>query len=172
MKKQIPSIMKLNRMMGGALTVATLCCALTAVAGLEIKTEKEDENVIGSRLIGKWKTHASLSERLRGETNEWPTVVFVEDKTVAAKVPALYSEALKQKPVYLAGMMTINGDVHPFILTEYNGNPCVVCFYKHGDPESCELLKLVIAPAKDKAKDLLFIGGDRNEPFCAFERDE
>jgi hypothetical protein len=65
-------------------------------------------------------------------------------------------------------MMTINGDVHPFILTEFNGNPCVVCFYKHG-----ELLKLVIAPAKDKAKDLLFIGGERNnEPFCAFERDE
>jgi hypothetical protein len=162
--------MKLNRMMGGALTVATLCCALTAVAGLEIKTEKE--NVIGSRLIGKWKTHASLSERLRGKTNEVPTVVFVEDKTVAAKVPDFYAEALKQKPVYLAGMMTINGKVRPFILTEFNGNPCVVYFYKHGDPESCELLKLVIAPAKDKAKDLLFIGGDCNEPFCAFERDE
>ena len=164
--------MKLNRMMGGALTVATLCCALAAVAGLEIKTEKEDENVIGSRLIGKWKTHASLSERLRGETNEVPTVVFVEDKTVAAKVPDRYAEALKQKPVYLAGMMTINGEVHPFILTEYNGNPCVFYFNRHGDPSHGSLFKLVIAPAKDKAKDLLFIGGDCNEPFCAFERDE
>ncbi len=162
--------MKLNRMMGGALTVATLCCALAAVAGVGIMTEKE--NVVGSRLIGKWKTHASLSERLQSKTNEVPTVVFVEDETVAAKVPDRYAEALKQKPVYLAGMMTINGKVHPFILTEYNGNPCVFYFNIHGDPSSGSSFKLVIAPAKDKAKDLLFIGGHSDGPFCAFERDE
>ena len=165
--------MKLNRMMGGTLMVATLCCALMAFAGLEVKTEKE--NVVGSRLIGKWKTHASLSERLQGNAGREETVVFVEDKTVAAKVPDRYTEALKQKPVYLAGIMTRNGKAHPFILTEYNGNPYVFYFReKNGDPMGDgESFNLVIAPAKDKGKDLLFIGGDfNNQPFCAFERVE
>jgi len=90
--------MKLNRMLYGTLTAATLCWTLAAFAGLEVKTEKE--NVVGSRLIGKWKTHASLSERLQGNAGREETAVFVEDKTIAAKVPDRYAEALKQKPIY------------------------------------------------------------------------
>jgi hypothetical protein len=158
-------------MMGGALMVASLCCTLAAFAGLEVKTEKE--NLVGSRLIGKWKTHVSLSERLQGNASREETVAFVEDKTVAVKVPDVYAKVLKQKPVYLAGMMTRNGKAYPFILTEYNGNPHLFYFReKNGDPMGDgESFNLVIAPAKDKEKDLLFIGGDfNNQPFSAFER--
>ena len=37
-----------------------------------------------------------------------------------------------------------------------------------GDAES---FNLILAPAKDKANDLLFIGGDfNNEPFVAYQR--
>jgi hypothetical protein len=44
---------------------------------------------------------------------------------------------------------------------EKNGNPM-------GDGES---FNLVIAPAKEKGQDLLFIGGDfNNQAFAAFER--
>jgi hypothetical protein len=160
-------------MMGGTLTVATLCCALVSFAGMDVKMEKE--NVVGSRLIGKWKTHASLSERLQGNAGPEETVIFAEDKTVAAKLPDRYGEALKQKSIYLAGMMTRNGKVYPFILTEFNGNPYVFYFReKNGDPMGDgESFNLVIAPAKDKGKDLLFIGGDfNNQPFCAFQRAE
>ena len=162
-----------NRMIRGTLMVATLCGALRTSAGLEVKMEKE--NVVGSRLTGKWKSHAPLSERLQGDGGREETIVFVEDRTVAAKVPARYAEALKQKPIYFAGIMTRNGKEHPFILTEYNGNPYVFYFReKDGDPMGDgESFNLVIAPAKDRRKDLLFIGGDfNNQPFSAFERAE
>ncbi|MCE9615368.1 MAG: hypothetical protein K8T26_13940 [Lentisphaerae bacterium] len=165
--------MKLNRMMGGALMVASLCCTLAAFAGLEVKTETE--NLVGSRLIGTWKTHVSLSERLQGHASREETVVFVEDKAVAGRVPDVYAKILKQKPVYLAGMMTRNGNAHPFLLTEWNGNPYLFYFSeKNGDPMGdSESFNLVIAVAKDKGMDLLFIGGDfNNQPFSAFERVE
>jgi len=57
--------------------------------------------------------------------------------------------------------MTGNGKAHPFILTEYNGNACVFYFIeKNGDPMGDgESFNLVIAPAKDKGKDIQFTQG-------------
>ena len=144
---------------------------MVAIAGVTVKSEKE--NVVASRLIGKWKTHASLSERLRGNAVREDTVEFSEDSSVAAKVPEAYSEFLKGKQVYLAGIMTRNEKTYPFILTEYNGNPYLFYFReKDGNPMGDgESFNLVIAPAKEKKQDLLFIGGDfNNQPFSAFER--
>ncbi|MBT3295138.1 MAG: hypothetical protein HN383_07700, partial [Verrucomicrobia bacterium] len=67
-------------------------------SGLRVKTEKE--NVVASRLIGEWKTSASLSERLRGTAARIETLAFSEDASVASKVPEAYAEFLKDKQVY------------------------------------------------------------------------
>jgi hypothetical protein len=142
-----------------------------AQSGLHVKTEKE--NVVASRLIGKWKTYASLSERLRGNAVSEEAVEFSEDASVAAKVPERYSEFLKAKQVYLAGIMTRNEKTYPFILTEHNGNPYLFYFReKNGNPMGDgESFNLILAPAKEKEQDLLFMGGDfNNQPFSAFER--
>ena len=142
-----------------------------AKSGLHVKTEKE--NVVASRLIGKWKTHVSISGRLLGNAMREETISFAEKKSVAAEVPQAYSDLLKGKQVYLAGIMTRNQKTYPFILTEYNGNPYLFYFReKDGNPMGDgESFNLVIAPAKEKKQDLLFIGGDfNNQPFSAFER--
>ena len=58
-------------------------------------------------------------------------------------------------------------------LNEHHGNPYVFYFReKNGDPMGDgESFNLVIAPAKDRMKDMLFIGGDfNNQPFVAFGR--
>jgi hypothetical protein len=139
--------------------------------GLTVKTEKE--NVVASRLIGKWKTHSSLSRRLQGHPVREETIEFSKNMSVAAKVPPEYSEFLKNKQVYLAGVMTRNQTACPFILTEYNGNPYLFYFReKDGNPMGDgESMNLVITPAKEEEQDLLFIGGDfNNQPFFAFER--
>lgn len=140
-------------------------------AGVHIKTD--NENVVASRLIGKWKIDAILSERLQGTAGRDETLAFVEDKTVASKLPERYVQAFMQKPLFLAGTMTRNGKEYPFILTEHHGNPYVFYFReKNGDPMGDgESFNLVIAPAKDRMKDMLFIGGDfNNQPFVAFGR--
>jgi hypothetical protein len=154
-----------------ALVTAVGAYSLTALAGVAVKPEKE--NVVASRLIGTWKTHAALSARLRGTTVREVTMVFTEDASIAAKVPGEYADFLKTKQVYLAGMMTRNEKAYPFILTEYNGNPYLFYFReKNGKPMGDgESFNLVIAPAKEKGQDLLFIGGDfNNQAFAAFER--
>jgi hypothetical protein len=145
--------------------------SLVALAGVEVKPEKE--NVVASRMVGTWMTHADLSARLNGNAAREETIVFAEDASIADKVPETYSEFLKTKQVYLAGVMTRNEKAYPFILTEYNGNPYLIYFReRNGDPMGDgESFNLVIAPAKDRQKDLLFIGGDfNNQPFSAFER--
>ena len=163
--------MKWNQII--AIVVAVGACSLTALAGVEVKPEKE--NVVASRLIGKWKTHADFSSRLNGHAVREEAITFTQDASVATKVPDAYAEHLKSKQVYLAGKMTRNGKTYPFILTEYNGNPHLIYFReRNGDPMGDgESFNLVLAPAKDKGNDLLFIGGDfNNQPFSAFERVE
>lgn len=165
--------MKRNQITALTLVIVVGACSLVALAGVEVKSEKG--NVVASRLIGKWKTHTSLSERLRGNPVREEIIVFSQDMSVAAKVPKTYSEFLKTKQVYLAGVMTRNQKTYPFILTEYNGNPYLFYFReKDGNPMGDgESFNLVIAPAKDKGNDLLFVGGDfNNQPFSAFERVE
>ncbi len=163
--------MKRKHTISLVLVAAVASCLIMALAGVQVKPEKE--NVVSSRLIGKWKTHASLSARLRGRPVRKETIMFAQDNSVAAKVPARYAEFLKNKQIYLAGIMTRNQKTYPFILSEHNGNPHLFYFRERdGDPMGDgESFNLVIAPAREKNRDLLFIGGDfNNQPFSAFER--
>ena len=60
-----------------------------------------------------------------------------------------------------------------FILITHRGNATVVYFRERdGDPMGDgESFIVMLAPAKDRAKDLLLTGGDfNNQPFSAFER--
>jgi hypothetical protein len=71
--------------------------------------------------------------------------------------------------------MKRNKTVHAFILIEMKGNPHVVYFRERdGDPlGDAESFNVMLAVAKDKPSDLLFIGGDfNNQPFTAYERSE
>jgi len=150
-----------------------------ARAAMEVKPDKE--NVVASRLIGKWNAHTVLTARLTGrEPSAGPSYEFTADPDVAASVPARYGEFLKGKQIYLAGKMRVRqpgdaaqGEERPFILICHRGNPHVVYFRPRGDDPmgDGESFNVMLAVAKDKAKDLLFIGGDfNNQPFSAFER--
>ena len=69
--------------------------------------------------------------------------------------------------------MTARGTVHPFLLIAVHGNPHVLYFRERdGDPMGDgESFNLVLAPAREPASDLLFIGGDfNNQPFAAYDR--
>ena len=77
--------MKRAQVIALGLATAVVACSLVALAGVTVKSEKE--NVVASRLIGKWKTHTTLSKRLRGNAVREETIEFSGDASVAAKVP-------------------------------------------------------------------------------------
>ena len=162
-----------------AVMVTVLLAACLAMINAPFQVKADKENVVASRLEGKWRPQAALTERLTGESKspqrEGPSghLSFESDPSVAQKIPAQYKKFLQNKQIYMAGMMSQRGEVHPFILIEHRGNPHIVYFRERrgaamGDAES---FNVMLAVARDKANDLLFIGGDfNNQPFSAYER--
>lgn len=158
--------------------VLGLLVATAAHAGaLEVKPDKE--NVVASRLCGKWLIEPKLSQRLTARVvdRESPSgnIEFTSDPAVAGKLPEKYLEFLKDKRIYMAGTMKLERKDHPFILIEHSGNPHVVWFRERdGDPMGDEeSFNVMLAVAKNRTDDLLFTGGDfNNQPFSAFERAE
>ncbi|MHC4716612.1 MAG: hypothetical protein ACYS5V_06560 [Planctomycetota bacterium] len=173
--------MRKHIVVAGILAGVLICTVALVRAGMEVKPDKE--NVVASRLVGKWTVHASLSSRLtgrktpRGESGG-RSYEFCADPKVGGSVPAKYGKFLKGKRIYLAGTMKVRrgrGEVkeHPFILTSHRGNPHVVWFRpRQNDPMGdAESFNVMLAVARETAKDLLFVGGDfNNQPFSAFER--
>ena len=156
---------------------ALVVSSAALLGALEVQPDKQ--NVVASRLEGQWRIHPALTKRLRGKDNMPRTestganVSFTDDPSVAGKVPGKYDEFLAKKRIYMAGTMRWPEKDYPFILIEQWGNPYVIYFReREGDPMGdAESFILMLAPAKHKANDLLFIGGDfNNEPFRAYER--
>lgn len=157
-----------------------LLLSAAVVAWAALRVEPDKENVVASRLGGKWKLNVELTARLldakRAKSMGDAFYEFRPDPTVAAKIPEKYNDFLKDKSLYMAGTFKSrhsDGQQRPFILVSHKGNPHLVYFRPRGDDPmgDAESFNLVIVPAKDKANDLLFIGGDfNNQPFAAYDR--
>jgi hypothetical protein len=159
-----------------ALTIVALA---VAAAAAELRVQPNRENVVASRLEGLWRPHPQLTERLTGKApqrgGESPTGIlrFQADPSIVTQIPEKYHRFLADTPIFLAGRLVLRGNKHPFLLIAMHGNPHVVYFRpRGGDPMGdAESFNLILAPAKDRASDLLFIGGDfNNAPFRAYER--
>ena len=161
-----------------ALTMVLASIALIPIATLadELKVEPDPENVVASRLEGKWQTHTSLTQQLTGNAkSRTKTLSFKSDPSVAAKVPDKYTKFFTENKmkVYLAGVLNLDGNDYPFVLTLYRGNPHVAYFRERdGDPfGDSESFNVMLAVAEADQNDLLFVGGDfNNQAFAAFER--
>lgn len=163
------------------LSLAVVFTALLVVAlamkPARFKIKNEKQNVVSGRLEGNWQPHIPLTKRLIGKRYDAATssgyISFSAEPSVVQKIPAKYEKFLKDKTIYMAGIMTRWGKDYPFILIELVGNPHIVYFReREGDPMGdTESFIVMLASATDKPNDLLFIGGDfSNEPFRAYER--
>ena len=144
---------------------------LPAVVQAGLKVEPDKDNVVSSRLEGRWDVHSTISTQLgrnRGEAIE-----FSSDSSIAGKIPHKYNQFLEAKTIYMAGIFTMRGTEYPFLLIEHKGNPHIVYFRERdGDPlGDAESFNVMLAVAKETQNDLLFIGGDfNNQPFTAYNR--
>jgi hypothetical protein len=154
------------------------------IAVKEGKTPKfsvtvDKNNVVSSRIEGDWVVNADLSAVLSGKgvmegvRGKKLKISFRKDHSIIKDLPLRYYRHLKDKKIYTCGFMTIGGKTYPFYLTHITGNPHILYFRKRkgvpmGDSES---FNVMLAVAKDKANDMLFIGGDfNNQPFTAYKR--
>jgi hypothetical protein len=141
----------------------------TLKAGFKVEFEKE--NVVSSRLAGNWDVHSDISTRL-GRNRGGP-IQFISDNSIVTRIPQKYEPFLKDCTIYMAGIFTMRGEEHPFILIQHKGNPHIVYFRtQDGDPfGDAESFNVMLAPARETQNDLLFIGGDfNNQPFTAYDR--
>ena len=143
----------------------------------------DKENIVGNRIIGKWIINESLSQNLVGkDIGRVNGFIFEKELKVVKKIPVKYYNYLKDRNIYMAGIMTLSltkGNRKlvrfPFILLGKSGCPYIIFFKKrHGNPMGdSESFYVMLAQGKVKGNDLLFVGGDfANEPFIAFERDQ
>ena len=142
----------------------------------QLKVESDKENVVSSRLEGRWQANKAISNRLStrlADHDQGKTMEFHSDDKIVAKIPGKYGKFLKRKTIYMAGIMKSGRNEYPFILTELKGNPHIVIFRERdGDPlGDAESFNVMLAVAENASNDLLFIGGDfNNQPFYALER--
>src|SRR3989442_8864752 len=138
----------------------------TISAAVDVKLDRE--NVVAGRLAGAWEPDPVLTLRLGGPA--LGPLAFRVDPKAAADLPEKYDALFKERPAYLAGVMTLKRSQYPFVLTEQRGNPRLIYFRARGDEAlgDVEGFNVMLAAAADPAGDLLFIGGDVNhQPLSA-----
>ena len=151
--------------------IMLLLVFLSSFALGQLRVSYDKQNVVASRLIGKWDIDKKLNKHLGGYA--LGTVSFIKDSSVIPLLPAKFNTRLGKYRIYLAGWMTMSKGKFPYLLINLKGNPHIVYFRKrgkhpYGDGES---FNVMLARAKNKINDILFIGGDfNNQPFSALKR--
>lgn len=143
--------------------------------------ESNQENVVASRLEGRWTLNDAISTRLDtrldsrmiGIFGDGDILEFKADSTVLTQISETYKDELADLTIYMAGKMTFKRIiVAPFILVQHNGNPHVIILgERDGNLVGEESFIVMLAVAEETANDLLLLGGDfNNQPFIAFDR--
>lgn len=144
----------------------------------ELRVQGNAQNIVSQLIEGTWVSDEPLNTRLGARDNP-SRLEIARDDSLAAKLPAKYEEFLGKKILFAAGTMTWKfgaGEVvrGPILVIEQAGNPHLVMFRPRGDEplgdaESCNVM---LVRGKDRANDLLFMGGDTaTETFRAFRRE-
>lgn len=130
------------------------------------------QNVVASRLEGVWGLNEELSHAL-GSPKDPKGFAFVRDEKVLERIPERFKAELGGD-IYLAGTAQIDAqrDI-PFVLTTVDGNPRVVFFRPAGVEKLGAMsgLNVMLCPALERRKDMLFVGGEKNDrPFTVYSR--
>ena len=141
----------------------------------------DNENVVGTQLAGDWKLDVNLTAQLCNDCLDWEvtSVSFTDNPSIVdmlSEEDCLWlNDGFGQ--LFMAGEMTFTMEqetlTHPYVLTTWRGNPHIVYWRYDEERYDRERFNLMIARAEDKNNDMLFVGGDFNDPdFIALTRKE
>lgn len=165
--------MKFRNAMLAAVSVATV----TAVAlAYEIVVKSDPLNVVESRIVGAWTMDTALTRKLdpNQPTNARTSLVFQSNPDAIGYLQS-GSDRFKDLRIYGAGVLQIDGanSTHPYLIYNENGNMKLFwCTPRGDDPIGVfETKTLQIAVARDRAQDVLILGGDtKGETSAAYGR--
>ena len=134
------------------------------------------ENVVGTQLAGDWQINGDLTAQLWPDftSMEVTAVSFTDNPSIVDMLPEEDCGSWMNDfgPLFMAGEITFTMEedsvTYPYVLSSIHGNPNILVWVALGLVES---FNLMLARAKDKNKDILFIEVDGyNEPFTAWTR--
>lgn len=157
-------------------TASVLVLSTLAFALEELKVQADAENVVAARIVGTWKLDAALTRQLDPDrkAGEIASLTFFDNPGVLPGMQAA-SDRFKNRQIFGAGILNVDGatQTHTYVLVNHHGNMELVWFTtKENDAIGIVTTKTVhIAVARDKAKDLLFLGGESmRDASEAFDR--
>jgi hypothetical protein len=161
-----------TKILGAIGAIAVLAGA--ALAFQFSKASSVDENILATRLEGRWVLDTAITDRLEAPRGfEVPRAFqFTKDDVVLKKLITAYPR-FASETIYLAGTAHIGTVDHWFVLTNDKGNAHLVLFTptREGPVGEPHYLNVNMACSRDKMKDLLFIGGDfARESAAAYSR--
>lgn len=135
-----------------------------------------DSKFIAERLVGTWRLAPELSERLTSsQGGSFELFTIAADPSILASAPAAAKAAAGTDSIALTGTL-ISGDTRFLFLLAGNRGTKLVC-YRQPRTEGAEVkllsIHVALIPARERGKDLLFLGGESlGEPFFAYEREK
>jgi hypothetical protein len=150
-------IMKLKN----TLVAVGVAALATAAVAWQIGIQPVQKNPLPKHMPGNWTLDAELTKRLEPESRlaKFTNVSFTNDPNILQKYTDA-SDRLKGMNLILGGMMTIDGNSHPYVVSEKEGCSTLVWFHqgtetKIGDPVA-KCVNIILA--KEMLNDLLFLG--------------
>ena len=160
--------MKLGTILG-ATGVAVLAAAAVA---FQLSITPVAKNPLPKFLPGNWLLDKEMTAKLAPDARmaKFTELSFTSDASMLDKLGSAM-ERLKDKNLIMAGMLTIDGNRHPYVIHEKEGCNTLIWFHqgvdtKAGDPVAkC----ITLIPAAESGNDLLFLGdetGARKSSVC------
>jgi hypothetical protein len=151
--------MKKNHLLS-AIGVAALATAAVAWQLTIVPTLK---NPLPKHLPGAWTMDMEITKKLDPDSRmaKFTNLSFTNDPNVLVKYTNA-SERLSGMTLILGGMMTIDGNTHPYVVAEREGCNTLIWFHpgtetKLGDPVA-KCVSIILG--KDMLSDLLFLGSE------------
>ncbi len=131
---------------------------MSQLSPAQIKIQKDKQNIVSSRLEGKWIEDKQIHNRLNNTIVQNIILTFRSDEEALKQISKKDSLFYGKKITYMAGFMNIDGEEYPFILQEHNGIPTIVCFDKLKGNDYMKInVSTMLVVAEKTQNDLLFI---------------
>jgi hypothetical protein len=160
-----------SKILGAIGAIAVLAGAAVA---FQFASVSANDNVIASRLEGRWVVDTDVTARLDPDPAATPprSLQFSKDDAAWKQVQQLYPR-LQGEFVYMGGTAQIGANKHVFAVLSKAGNSLMWVFTPSraevpGEPHQV-FINMVCS--RDRTKDLLFLGGDTaRESAVAYKR--
>ena len=166
--------MNLRNTLIAALSVAAVTTVAYAFQTLTVKPDAE--NVVSARIVGTWKLDNTVTRKLDPHsTLPITSTLIISDNASAGVLAGMQAAAPRfvNKQIFAAGIINVDGVTHPYVLTNNDGNMFLVWFTAKDQNPVAEVTtkRIHISVAKDKANDMLFLGGETmRDADAAYDR--